>query len=250
MLLGTIRCLRIDACRLCIFASGGGGRSHRPFPAPDFEGLERLNKSDFSPHHIAGYRGYVVLTDFWECTCINCIRDFTVLKSWYAKYQPPGFDLLGIHYAEFTMGHQAQNIRDAAQGFHLPRPIAADFTGDTWKAHKAQGWPMRYLIDANGNVVMKVFGERNNVEMESKIRSLLISAHPEVKSIALDEFDPRCGSTTLETFVGKLHGRSSVADLNGHGSGDVAEFVPPHRKRPARRHCPKLWSIHQGRPGS
>ncbi len=200
-------------------------------PAPDFgSGLEWLDKG--APHHIAGYHGHVLLIDFWEYTCINCIRDFTVVKSWYSKYHPLGLDVLGIHYAEFTMGNQVQNIRDAAQRFRLPWPIAADVTGDTWKAYGSQGWPMRYLIDANGNIVMRVFGERNNQEMETKIRALLASAHPEVKSIPLDpstnDFDPRCGSITPETFVGEVRGRSSVADLDGHGSGDVAEFVPPH----------------------
>jgi thiol-disulfide isomerase/thioredoxin len=40
------------------------------------------------PHHIADYRGKVVLIDFWEYTCINCIRDFGVVKRWYTKYHP------------------------------------------------------------------------------------------------------------------------------------------------------------------
>jgi len=34
------------------------------------------------PHSIHSYLGHVLLIDFWEYTCINCILDFTVLKRW------------------------------------------------------------------------------------------------------------------------------------------------------------------------
>lgn len=219
-------------------------------PAPDFgSGLQWLDQGDSSPHHIAGYRGHVLLIDFWEYTCINCIRDFTVVKSWYSKYHPLGLGVIGIHYAEFTMGDQAQNIRDAAARFRLPWPIAADLTGDTWKAYASQGWPMRYLIDANGNIVMKVFGERNNLEMETRIRSLLATTHPEVKNIQLNpadsEFGPHCGSTTAETFVGSVHGRSSVADLENHRNGDVAELVPPHSPADGSVMLAGRWKIEE-----
>ncbi len=49
------------------------------------------------PHSIKGYRGHVLLIDFWEFTCINCIRDFSVLKRWYAKYHSFGFDIVSVH---------------------------------------------------------------------------------------------------------------------------------------------------------
>src|SRR5271167_1823863 len=58
-------------------------------PAPDFgEGVVWLDEGAAAPHHIADYRGKVVLIDFWEYTCINCIRDFGVIKRWYTKYHP------------------------------------------------------------------------------------------------------------------------------------------------------------------
>src|SRR4051794_20788500 len=57
--------------------------------APDFGGDGIwLDQGAPVPHHIADYKGKVVLVDFWEYTCINCIRDFAVLKQWYTKYHP------------------------------------------------------------------------------------------------------------------------------------------------------------------
>ena len=46
------------------------------------------------PHSIKGYRGHVLLIDFWEYTCINCIREFRTLKRWYSKYHGDGLTLL------------------------------------------------------------------------------------------------------------------------------------------------------------
>jgi len=184
------------------------------------------------PHHISDYRGHVLLIDFREYTCINCIRDFGVIKGWYGKYHPYGFDVIGVHYGEFDIGFDVNNVRAAAQRFRLPWTILADQNGTTWKAYAADGWPTRYLVDPRGDIVMKVFGEGNDREMETKLRELLGVAHPEVMKTDLspDEngFKPDCGTTTQETFVGELHGRGAVEDMADHHTGDLADFQPPH----------------------
>ncbi len=202
-------------------------------PAPDFgEGVVWLDQGAPVPHHISGYRGQVVLIDFWEYTCINCIRDFGVLKRWYRKYHPYGFEIIGVHYGEFNIGFNVDNVSAAAKQYQLPWPVVADQKGTTWKAYNARGWPDRYLVDSQGNIVMEVFGEGNNREMETKIRDLLAVAHPEVAKIALDppenEFAPECGVTTQETYVGALYGRSAVEDMGDHHEGEVVDFLPPH----------------------
>jgi len=95
------------------------------------------------PHSIKGYRGRVLLIDFWEYTCINCIRDFSVLKRWYRKYRPYDFDVVGVHFGEFPMGFSADNVRDAAERFELPWPIVADLHGSIWNEYHSNVWPNR-----------------------------------------------------------------------------------------------------------
>jgi len=206
-------------------------------PAPDF-GADGtwLDQGSPAPHHISGYHGRVLLIDFWEYTCINCIRDFGVVKHWYSKYHQYGLEVVGVHYGEFAIGFNVDNVRAAAQRFRLPWPVVADQKGSTWKAFASDGWPNRYLVDPQGNIVMKVFGESGNRELESKIHDLLVGAHPElaqeITQIALDPdanaFQPECGATTQETFVGETYGRSAVEDMAGHHAGDEADFQPPH----------------------
>jgi thiol-disulfide isomerase/thioredoxin len=180
------------------------------------------------PHSIHGYRGRVVLIDFWEYTCINCIRDFTVLKRWYAKYYPFGFEIVGVHFGEFPMGYVEQNVRDAAKRFRLPWPVVADIQGSLWKAYHSKVWPNRYLIDPHGDIVAHVEGETNNHALEEKIHALLEVAHPEVGRISLDPdedaYAPECGSPTDETYVGRWFGRGAVENPKGYEDSSVTDF--------------------------
>jgi len=202
-------------------------------PAPNFgSGGVWLDEGAPVPHDISGYRGKVVLIDFWEYTCINCIRDFAVLKRWYTKYHEYGLDIIGVHYGEFNIGFNVDNVRDAAKRYRLPWPVLVDEKGTTWKAYHAQGWPDRFLIDQKGDIVMSVFGEGNDRVMEEKIRELLAASHPEVSKVPLeneaDAFNPQCGVPTQETYIGEIYGRSAVEDMGDHHTGDTAEFIPPH----------------------
>lgn len=184
------------------------------------------------PHSIKGYRGHVLLIDFWEYTCINCIRDFRIVKRWYAKYHAYGFDVVGVHFGEFAMGYNADNVRDAAKRFALPWPVVADLQGSIWREYHSDVWPNRYLIDQNGDIVLHIGGEGNNRPMEEKIRELLAQGHPEVNQIPPDPaentFAPSCGIPTDETYVGDWFGRGSIANSKGYkNDGEVTDFRPP-----------------------
>lgn len=228
--------LRVSLYVLLLLAMGRaslGQVDTKVRPAPDFGGDGVwLDQGAPVPHHIADYRGKVVLVDFWEYTCINCIRDFGVVKRWYTKYHQYGFDVIGVHFGEFNIGFDVNNVKEAAQRFHLPWPVLADEKGSSWKAFEASGWPDRILIDPEGKIVMKVFGEGNNVVMETRIRELLAVSHPDVMKIPLDaaedDFRPECGVPTQETYVGEMYGRSSVLDMEDRHAGDQGNFMPPH----------------------
>ena len=99
---------------------------------------------------------------------------------------------------------------------------------------------------------MQVFGEGNNRQMETKIRELLAVAHPEVtedsaRSRRKTTFTPECGNTTQETYVGEVHGRGSVENMNGHHAGEEVDFMPPHSPADGRRELAGRWKIENGR---
>lgn len=208
-----------------------------PRPAPDIpKDVVWLDQGAPVPHSLKGYRGKVLLVDFWEYTCINCIRDFAVIKRWYAKYHRYGFEVLGVHYGEFQIGFNPANVARAAQRFRLPWPVVADVKGSTWKEFYSSVWPNRYLIDQHGNIVMRVGGEGNNAIMETALRNLLAKDHPEVKSIPIDRdeaaFAPECGVPTQETYVGKWFDRGAVENSGAYkGKDKTSDF---HAYKPVK----------------
>jgi thiol-disulfide isomerase/thioredoxin len=183
------------------------------------------------PHSIKGYRGQVLLVDFWEYTCINCIRDFSVLKRWYAKYHSYGFDIVGVHFGEFEMGYSVANVREAAKRFQLPWPIVADLHGTIWNEYHSNSWPNRYLIDQNGDIVLHIAGEGDNEPMEEKIRALLAPSHPEIHQVPLDPpentFAPSCGICTEETYVGDWFGRGAIANRSAYDNNGAPTYFHP-----------------------
>ena len=230
--MGKILLILIAAILLASSAYANDQKSER---APNFTSdalwLDTGLAGQKVPHSIKGYRGQVLLIDFWEYTCINCIRDFSALKRWYRKYHADGFDVVGVHYGEFPMGFNENNVRDAAERFQLPWPVVADVHGSIWHAYHSDVWPNRYLIDQNGDIVFHVEGEGNNRPMEQKIRALLATTHPEVNQIPLDPpentFTPSCGIPTDETYVGDWFGRGAIANPRGYSNdGEVTDFHP------------------------
>jgi glutathione peroxidase-family protein len=224
-----MHCLRLLAILVVVALVASAQVSTITHPAPEFpHDGDWLDQGDPVPHSVKGYRGHVLLIDFWEYTCINCIRDFAVVKRWYSKYHSYGFDVLGVHYGEFAIGHSTDNVRRAARRLRLPWSIVSDVNGSFWKAYASNVWPNRYLIDQDGEIVLQVEGEGNNRLMEEKIRDLLAQTRPLVKGVALDReddvFSPQCGIPTQETYVGHWHGRGALENREGYQVGRVVKF--------------------------
>lgn len=202
-----------------------------PEKAPEFsKDVTWIDAGADVPHTIEGYRGHVVLIDFWEYTCINCIRDFVSLKRWYAKYHSDGLDIVGIHYGEFAIAFSVDNLRQAVKRFKLPWPVVADTHGSMWKAYNSDVWPNRFVIDQNGDIVAHVEGETGNRELEDKIRKLLLPANPQIAKIPIDPpdntFAASCGFPTQETYVGEWFGAGSLENQQGyHHPGVVTDFT-------------------------
>lgn len=118
-------------------------------------------------------KGKVVLVDFWTYSCINCIRTFPYLRSWYEKYKDQDFVIVGVHAPEFEFEKETKNVEKAVKDFELTYPVVQDNDFKTWRAYNNRFWPAHYLIDKDGYIRYTHFGEGKYVETENKIRELL-----------------------------------------------------------------------------
>ncbi len=138
---------------------------------PEFIGISGWINS--IPLSINALRGKVVLVDFWTYSCINCIRTLPFLKKWYAAYKDKNFVIVGMHTPEFAFEKIPKNVEDAVKRFGIEYPVGLDGDYKTWQAYHNHYWPAHYLIDQQGIIRERYFGEGHYEETENRIRELL-----------------------------------------------------------------------------
>jgi len=171
-----------------------------PYPAPKIEGISAWINS--SPITLSQLKGKVVLIDFWDYSCINCIRTLPYIKSWWNKYHNKGLVIIGVHSPEFDFEKSLDNLKNAVNKDGIQYPVALDNQFVTWRNFENQYWPAHYLIDKNGMVVYQHFGEGDYDVTENNIRYLL-----GIKGAANSENDVNAAeeiysSITPETYLG------------------------------------------------
>jgi thiol-disulfide isomerase/thioredoxin len=197
--------------------------------APELAGISSWINTE--PLRNEDLRGRVVLIDFWTYSCINCIRTFPYIQSWHEKYQNKGLVLLGVHTPEFNFERERANVAQAAQEHGLSYPIAMDNDYVTWNAFHNHFWPAHYLIDVDGTIRYRHFGEGNYAETEQAIQSLLREANlldPESK-IAVGEETELAARRVLtpETYLGyqRIDNFGGPRDFSRDAPDD---FTMPH----------------------
>ena len=139
--------------------------------APEFKGL--TNWINSPPLTMAELRGKVVLVEFWTHGCINCIHVLPHIKQWHQRYKDQGLVVIGVHTPEFGYERVLKNVQRAVQRFDIQYPVAQDNGFKTWNAYRNKYWPALYLIDQNGRIVYRHFGEGDYAQTEAQIVGLL-----------------------------------------------------------------------------
>lgn len=139
--------------------------------APEFIGITQWHNSPSLS--IAALRGKVVLVDFWTYSCINCLRTLPYVNRWASTYGSQGLVVVGVHTPEFAFERSPQNLKTAMQRFGVKHAVAQDNGYATWGAYDNKYWPAHYLIDANGHIQYRHFGEGRYEETETAIQALL-----------------------------------------------------------------------------
>ena len=118
-------------------------------------------------------RGKVVLVQFWTYSCVNWIRTLPYVLGWERKYRDKGLVVIGVHAPEFGFEHDLANVRWAAGDFRVGYPVAVDNDFAIWRAFGNRYWPALYLIDGEGRIRYRHFGEGAYEESERAIQELL-----------------------------------------------------------------------------
>jgi len=182
-----------------------------PVHAPEFPpGVTWLQGG---PLTMAGLRGKPVLIDFWDYTCLNCIRTLPYVKEWHRRYSPLGLAVIGVHAPEFSFARESSNVLRFVREQGIQYPVVLDNDYAIWQAYANRYWPAKYLVDANGYLRAYHHGEGAYRETEELLQALLRETFPQVLLPGLmepvrDEDRPGavCYRVTPELYLGYLRG--------------------------------------------
>jgi thiol-disulfide isomerase/thioredoxin len=121
-------------------------------------------------------RGAVILVEFWESTCVNCLRTLPYLKAWHERYAGRGLLMVGVHTPEFDFTADPAVVAGIVAAEGIPYPVLLDPGKATWQRFANHYWPSRYLIDARGYLRYEHFGEGAYGDTEDWIQRLLQEA--------------------------------------------------------------------------
>ena len=186
------------------------------------------------PLSLAELRGRVVLLDFFDYTCVNCLRTLPYLTRWWERYRDHGLTIIGLHAPEFDLGADPENVRRGLELYGISYPVALDSHYRIWRAFRNNVWPRHFLVDVDGVVVEDHAGEGGYRETEANIQLLLRDMDPAVADLPLlDPMRPEDGPgvqvlpQTPELYLGYQRGTLP----QGYRRRQVVDYRDPGEHR-------------------
>jgi thiol-disulfide isomerase/thioredoxin len=181
------------------------------------------------PLNMRQLRGRVVLIDFWDFTCVNCIRTLPYIQAWHERYMNSGLTVIGVHTPEFTFAQYESNVERGVREFGLTYPIVIDSEFELFKLFANRAWPSKYLVDKDGYLRYMHMGEGAYQETEQTIQDLLHEIDSSIKFPALlepvraeDRSGAVCYPATPELYLG--HRRGRIGNSQGFAEDQTADY--------------------------
>ncbi len=229
-------------------------------PVPEFVGASKdwLQK----PTSIKALHGKVVLVDFWDYTCVNCIRTFPYVREWYKRYHKLGLEIVAIHTPEFKFEQDPKNVLAAAKRFGFTFSILNDQNHVNWDNYRVQAWPTKLILDPDGVPVYVHVGESAYYFTEEAIQKQILRLHPKAKLPPMmdpvhdtDQAGAVCHPCTQEIYLGAKGIKDEVVPWTAAQLGKTAIFSYPAKLErgtpyPSGKWTPTAGYLAAAGPGS
>ncbi|HUY40416.1 MAG TPA: redoxin domain-containing protein [Candidatus Dormibacteraeota bacterium] len=213
---------------------------------PSFDGNTGwINSPPLTP---ADLRGKTVLVDFFEYTCINCLRTLPYLREWYKRYHKYGFEIIAVHTPEFGFSGERANIEAAARRLGITWPIVMDDHNTIWNRYHNDAWPHEFLFAPNEQLVESLAGEGGYPDTERKIQLILKVTQPNLDLPPLmallpqDSYD-KPGAVCYPKTAESLVGHQSVADASGQSRTMVSDYADTGGHRDGAVYLQGYWHM-------
>jgi thiol-disulfide isomerase/thioredoxin len=109
---------------------------------------------DGSKFDLATKRNKVVLLNLWATWCGPCRYEIPELQTLHAKFEPKGFEVIGVSVDESGI----ESVRQFVSEQKMTYPIVLDAEGKLATIFQTSVLPTSVLLDRNGKIVWKHYG--------------------------------------------------------------------------------------------
>jgi len=134
--------------------------------APDFM-LKDLNGRTVS---FSSLKGKVILLNFWATWCPPCKAEMPSMNKLYSSMKARGLEIIAV-----SSDSSLSSIKDFLAKHRVDFPVLHDEKKAVTLQYKVFSMPTTFLIDRNGTIVEKFYGEYDwtDPDVRSRIEKLL-----------------------------------------------------------------------------
>jgi peroxiredoxin len=153
---------------LFVLAQGGSNASLQPVKERKVAPELGLEDSDGKKADLRGYRGKVVVLDFWATWCHGCKEEIPWFAEFQRKYGNDGLNIVGVSLDEDGWKVVKPFIKAAVVPYRIV--LGKDSIA---KAYGISNMPDTFLIDRDGRIAATYVGIVNRDNLEKNIQLLL-----------------------------------------------------------------------------
>ncbi|MBD3167977.1 MAG: phytase [candidate division Zixibacteria bacterium] len=217
----------------------------RGIKAPEIDSKSWFNTE---PLKLKKLKGKLVLVDFWDYTCVNCLRTLPYLKLWHERYADKGLVIIGVHAPEYEFARKENNAAEAVRALGIEYPVVLDNEYETWEKYANRYLPQKYLIDSYGYINHEQIGEGGYRKMEERIQQLLreIDYNMELPPVAgalreIDQPGAICYESTPELYLG--YRKARIGSMPELVFGKSEEYTAPEQFEEGFVFLNGLWNV-------
>ncbi|HEY7620260.1 MAG TPA: TlpA disulfide reductase family protein [Solirubrobacteraceae bacterium] len=117
---------------------------------------------------LAGYRGTVVVLNYWASWCTPCRQESPLLERWQRRIAGRGATVLGIDSLDVTA-----DARAFIRRYHLTYPMWRDRDGATQHRFGVTGYPETLVVDRRGRIAALQRGPVDDAFLRRAVLPLL-----------------------------------------------------------------------------